>query len=168
MNRFHVHVSVEDLDQSVRFYSRLFGAEPVVSKPDYAKWMLEDPRVNFAISHGKCGSTAGLNHFGLQVDTPAELDRLEARFEQAGLEGVKETGATCCYARSDKTWLKDPQGTAWEIFHTLGSVPEFGDRGPDLLRSGDGCSTSGAGAPTCSPAVAAPACGPKAKPGCCG
>lgn len=161
MNRFHVHVSVKDLDESIRFYSKLFGAEPSITKPDYAKWMLEDPRVNFAISHNKCGSTVGLNHLGLQVDSETELTALESRFAEAGLSGVQEKGASCCYAQSDKTWLQDPQGIAWENFHTLGSVPVFGGSGPELLRSG-----------ACTPAAteAAPksSCGPKAAPGCCG
>ena len=160
MNRFHVHVSVKDLDESIRFYSGLFGVAPSVTKPDYAKWMLEDPRVNFAISHNKCGTNPGVNHLGLQVDSEAELSAMEARFAQAGLSGVQEHGATCCYAQSDKTWLQDPQGIAWEHFHTLGSVPLFGGSGPDMVREGGSC-TPAAGA-------GQSACGPKAAPGCCG
>lgn len=173
MNRFHVHVSVKDLDESIRFYSKLFGAEPSVAKPDYAKWMLEDPRINFAISHNKCGGTVGLNHLGLQVDSEAELSALENRFAQAGLSGVQEHGASCCYAQSDKTWLQDPQGIAWENFHTLGSVPVFGDSGPELLRAGGSCTPVAAGSAACCVPAAAPApaknsCGPAAAPGCCG
>lgn len=162
MNRFHVHVSVKDLDESIRFYSRLFGVEPSVAKPDYAKWMLEDPRINFAISHNKCGSVVGVNHLGLQVDSEEELDALEARFAQSGLSGVQEQGATCCYAQSDKTWLQDPQGIAWENFHTLASVPVFGGTGPEMVRDGGSCKPA--------PKVTAQAgsCGPKAAPGCCG
>lgn len=164
MNRFHVHVSVKDLDESVRFYSRLFGAEPSVTKSDYAKWMLEDPRVNFAISHNKCGSAIGVNHLGLQVDSETELSALEGRFAQAGLSGVREHGASCCYAQSDKTWLQDPQGIAWENFHTLGSVPVFGGQGPELLRAGGSCTP----AATAEAPKAQSACGPKAASNCCG
>jgi catechol 2,3-dioxygenase-like lactoylglutathione lyase family enzyme len=174
MNRFHVHVSVKDLDESIRFYSSLFGTPPSVTKPDYAKWMLEDPRINFAISHNQCGSAVGINHLGLQVDSDSELSALEARFAQAGLSGVQEHGASCCYAKSDKTWLQDPQGIAWENFHTLGSVPVFGGNGPELLRAGGACaptasaSTSACGAPAAAPAPTKSSCGPKAAPGCCG
>lgn len=171
MKRFHVHVSVKDLPESIRFYSKLFGTEPSVAKPDYAKWMLDDPRVNFAISHNKCGSTTGINHLGLQVDSEDELSALETRFAEAGLAGVEEHGASCCYAKSDKTWLQDPQGIAWENFHTLGSVPVFGGSGPELLRTA--CTPSqgeAASARSAPAAVAAPStgCGPKASPGCCG
>lgn len=175
MNRFHVHVSVKDLDESIRFYSSLFGAAPSVSKPDYAKWMLEDPRVNFAISHNKCGTAVGINHLGLQVDSEAELTALESRFADAGLPGVQEHGASCCYAKSDKTWLQDPQGIAWENFHTLGSVPVFGGSGPELLRAGGSCQPS-ATQTSCGSSKPAPVaanttsggCGPQAAPGCCG
>ena len=104
--------------------------------------MLEDPRVNFAISHNKCGTAVGINHLGLQVDSEAELTALESRFADAGLPGVQEHGASCCYAKSDKTWLQDPQGIAWENFHTLGSVPVFGGSGPELLRAGGSCQPS--------------------------
>ena len=157
MNRFHVHVSVKNLGESIAFYSKLFGTEPGVVKPDYAKWMLEDPRVNFAISHNKCGASIGLNHLGLQVDSESELAAMEARFVEAGLSGVQEHGATCCYAKSDKTWLQDPQGIAWENFHTLGSVPVFDGSGPEMLRSG-----------ACTPvSEAQSSCGPTATSGCC-
>lgn len=173
MNRFHVHVSVKDLDESIRFYSKLFGVSPSVTKPDYAKWMLEDPRINFAISHQRCGSTLGVNHLGLQVDSESELSALEARFAQAGLSGVQEHGASCCYAKSDKTWLQDPQGIAWENFHTLGSVPVFGGHGPELLHAGSSgapsSTDSAAGCtPSATPNAAKSSCGPKAAPGCCG
>lgn len=169
MNRFHVHVSVKDLDESIGFYSKLFGSAPTVSQPGYAKWMLDDPRINFAISHQQCGSTIGINHLGLQVDSDEELAALETRFAAAGLAGVAEHGATCCYARSDKTWLQDPQGIAWENFHTLGSVPMFGGTGPDLLRQGGSCTPSAeAGAATTAAPAARSSCGPKAAPSCCG
>jgi catechol 2,3-dioxygenase-like lactoylglutathione lyase family enzyme len=162
MKRFHVHVSVKDLDESVRFYSRLFGAQPTVIQPDYAKWMLEDPRVNFAISLNKCGSVPGINHLGLQVDSDAELTALDEQFAAVGLSSVQERGAQCCYAQGDKTWLQDPQGIAWEHFHTLTTVPVFGDRGPEMLRTGGACipATGAASHPSSS-------CGPKAEPGCC-
>ena len=124
MKRFHVHVAVPDLQKSIRFYSTMFGAEPSVVKPDYAKWMLEDPRVNFAISQR--GSPAGVNHLGFQVDNDAELEQIHARLAAADATVVEERNTACCYARSDKYWVKDPSGLAWESFHTLGSVPLFG------------------------------------------
>lgn len=176
MNRFHVHVSVKDLDESIRFYSNLFGTPPSVTKSDYAKWMLDDPRINFAISHNQCGSGYGVNHLGLQVDSEGELSALETRFASAGLSGVQEHGATCCYAKSDKTWLQDPQGIAWENFHTLSSVPVFGGNGPELLRAaacapaaGEEMSAGCKPAPVAASAAAAKSsCGPKAAPNCCG
>lgn len=130
MKRFHVHVSVNDLAQSIRFYSTLFGAEPAVRKSDYAKWMLEDPRVNFAISAR--GATAGLDHLGLQVDSADELTGLEAQLRGADATLRAEPGTTCCYAKSDKYWVTDPQGVAWETFHTLGSAPTFSAPVPDV------------------------------------
>src|SRR3546814_2589738 len=125
MKRFHVHVSVQDLDASLRFYSKLFGAEPSVVKSDYAKWMLDDPRVNFAISQrdGK----PGVNHLGFQVDSDAELAALRVQAEHADLAAVDDPGAACCYARPDTHWIEDPQGIAWETFHTLGDIPMFGE-----------------------------------------
>ena len=125
MKRFHVHVAVADLDQSIRFYSQLFASEPTVVKPDYAKWMLDDPRVNFAISNR--GTATGLNHLGLQVDSDQELDEVHGRLEQAEGTILAEEGVSCCYAKSDKYWITDPQGIAWETFHSLGSVPFFGE-----------------------------------------
>lgn len=124
MKRFHVHVSVMDLRQSIGFYSKLFGVEPTVAKSDYAKWMLDDPRINFAIStrEGK----AGLNHLGFQVDTSDELTQLREQAQQADIAAVEEMGVACCYAKSDKHWIEDPQGIAWETFHTLGDIPVFG------------------------------------------
>jgi catechol 2,3-dioxygenase-like lactoylglutathione lyase family enzyme len=124
MKRFHVHVSVTDLPQRVGFYSKLFGAEPAVTKTDYAKWMLDDPRIHFAIStrEGK----AGLNHLGFQVDSDDELTQLREQAQKADIAAVEELGAACCYAKSDKHWIEDPQGIAWETFHTLGDIPVFG------------------------------------------
>lgn len=125
MKRFHVHVSVNDLSKSVGFYTKLFGAEPTVTKTDYAKWMLDDPRINFAIStrEGK----PGLNHLGFQVDSDDELTQLREQARDADIATVEEMGAACCYARSDKHWIEDPQGIAWEAFRTLGDIPVFGE-----------------------------------------
>jgi catechol 2,3-dioxygenase-like lactoylglutathione lyase family enzyme len=126
MKRFHVHVAVENLTESVRFYSDLFGAKPTVERPDYAKWMLADPRVNFAISSR--GHKAGVNHLGFQAEDTAELAELAERASHAsGAAVLKEDEAECCYAKSDKYWVIDPQGLAWEHFHTLGEVPIFGE-----------------------------------------
>lgn len=125
MKRFHVHVSVANLADSIRFYSTVFGEPPTVEKPDYAKWMVEDPRLNFAISQR--GHAPGLNHLGMQVDSDAELAGL--RESVAGAMPVKDNrDASCCYANSDKYWVTDPQGIAWETYHTLGDIPTFGGR----------------------------------------
>jgi len=168
MKRFHVHVAVPDLAASIRFYSTLFGAEPSVVKDDYAKWMLDDPRVNFAISNR--GASVGLNHLGFQVDSDDELEALHSQLEAADRGVFAERNASCCYAKSDKYWIKDPAGIAWESFHTLGSIPLFG-------------SSAGHDAPVTAPvAQAAPAAGgcgcgtatstvrvdlPKPKAACC-
>ena len=122
MKRFHVHVSVAALDPSVRFYSALFGAEPTVLKSDYAKWQLEDPRVNFAVSTGSVKH--GLSHLGIQSESAEEQAAMQAQLERAGLPAHIEQGIGCCYARSDKAWVEDPSGIAWETFHTLGSIAE--------------------------------------------
>ena len=125
MKRFHVHVAVPDLAASVRFYATLFGAQPSVLKDDYAKWMLEDPRVNFAISQR--GAGIGVNHLGFQVDSGEELEALHDQLAAADRNLVSESNASCCYAKSDKYWVTDPSGIAWESFHSLGSIPLFGD-----------------------------------------
>jgi catechol 2,3-dioxygenase-like lactoylglutathione lyase family enzyme len=125
MKRFHVHISVDDLDANVRFYSGMFGVPPTVLKPDYAKWMVEDPRINFAIS--KRGVTLGVDHLGLQVESDAELNALRAQAAAAEIPALVQADAVCCYARSDKYWITDPQGVAWETFHTLESVPVYGE-----------------------------------------
>ncbi|MHA6847964.1 ArsI/CadI family heavy metal resistance metalloenzyme [Ralstonia syzygii] len=125
MKRFHVHVHVDDLGKSVTFYSKLFAAEPTRVESDYAKWMLEDPRINFAISTR--GSQAGVDHLGFQVDDPTELAELKARAEAADMALLDEGETTCCYARSDKHWITDPQGIAWEHFHSLGTIPMFSE-----------------------------------------
>jgi hypothetical protein len=125
MKRLHVHVSVDNLNNSIKFYSGMFGVEPTVVKPDYAKWMLEDPRVNFAISHR--GAEIGLNHLGIQVESSNELGEMQYRL--AGLQPnvEKDEGVACCYAKSDKYWVTDPSGIAWETFHTLDTIPVFGE-----------------------------------------
>ena len=128
MKRFHVHAHVEDLQASIAFYSKMFATDPVRVEGDYAKWMLEDPRINFAISTR--GGTLGVDHLGIQTDTEEELAilRQQAQAADLTLQAVGET--TCCYARSDKYWLTDPQGIAWEQFHTLGDIPVFGEKAP--------------------------------------
>ena len=129
MKRFHVHAHVTDLPASVAFYTRLFGAEPTRREADYAKWVLDDPRVNFAISTR--GSMPGVDHLGIQVDDEAELTELKARAEAADRGALLDEGATsCCYAKSEKHWVTDPQGIAWEHFHTLGDIPVFREAAP--------------------------------------
>jgi len=125
MKRFHVHVAVSDLDQSIGFYSTLFGAAPNVRKFDYAKWMLDDPRINFAIS--KRAENFGVNHLGMQVESKDELDAMRDQLQRADRGLVEEAGAQCCYAQSDKYWITDPQGVAWETFHSLDEIPIYGD-----------------------------------------
>jgi lactoylglutathione lyase len=126
MKRFHVHAHVEDLQASIAFYSKLFGAQPTRVESDYAKWMLEDPRINFAVSTR--GSKPGVDHLGFQTDTEEELVELKARAQAADM-ALHDQGATsCCYARSDKHWITDPQGIAWEHFHTLADIPVFSDK----------------------------------------
>ena len=124
MKRFHVHVAVEDLDASIRFYSTVFGTAPTVHKPDYAKWMVEEPRLNFAISQR--GAKPGVDHLGFQVDTDEELAVLRQQVADAEIAARDQRGATCCYARSDKYWITDPQGVAWETYHTLGEAAIYG------------------------------------------
>jgi len=125
MKRMHVHVGVHDLAQSVRFYSALFAAQPTILKDDYAKWQLDDPRVNFAISTR--GRHAGLDHLGIQAESSEELEEIGIRLAQADVSTTSQRNAACCYAKSDKYWTLDPQGIAWESFHTLDSVPMFGE-----------------------------------------
>jgi catechol 2,3-dioxygenase-like lactoylglutathione lyase family enzyme len=124
MKRFHVHVAVHDLKQSIRFYSALFGMQPSVEKPDYAKWMLEDPRINFAISNR--GNKVGIDHLGIQAENSEDLEEVGSRLAQADVSVTVQKGASCCYAKSDKYWTLDPQGVAWESFHTLDSVLMYG------------------------------------------
>lgn len=145
MKRLHVHVAVTDLDASIRFYSQLFAAAPTVHKSDYAKWMLEDPRVNFAIS--RRGVEAGVQELGIQVESRAELEDMYDRLKC--IEGVaREAGpTTCCYAQSEKSWVDDPQGQPWEIFLTTGASPVYGS---DPVRADQGMAAgSVCCAPTC-------------------
>jgi catechol 2,3-dioxygenase-like lactoylglutathione lyase family enzyme len=125
MKRFHVHVAVADLADSIRFYTALFAAQPAVVKSDYAKWMLDDPRVNFAISQR--GATPGLDHLGVQVESEVELAEMHERLQGAALPLDEQIGTACCYVRSDKYWTVDPQGIAWESYHTLTDIPVFGE-----------------------------------------
>jgi catechol 2,3-dioxygenase-like lactoylglutathione lyase family enzyme len=127
MKRLHVHVAVADLDQSIRFYATLFGVEPGVRKHDYAKWMLDDPRINFAISQR--GERPGLSHLGLQAENREELEEIGARLKSAEAVTLSETDTSCCYARSDKYWAEDPQGVRWESFHTHGESTVYSDHG---------------------------------------
>lgn len=126
MKRFHVHAHVDDLQASIAFYSKMFAAAPARVESDYAKWMLEDPRINFAISTR--GEKAGVDHLGFQTDNEEELAELKARARAADMTLLDEGATTCCYARSDKHWVTDPQGIAWEHFHTLGDIPVFSEK----------------------------------------
>ncbi len=156
MKRLHVHVGVDDLDRSVAFYSGLFGSEPTVTKLDYAKWMLDDPRVNFAISH-KTGASKGVEHLGIQVEDADELADVYGRLQVAGGPVLEEGTTTCCYAKSEKSWIADPDGVVWEAFLTNGDATVYGDN-PDLAT----LTSDGAAANAC--------CAPKiesAPTGCC-
>jgi catechol 2,3-dioxygenase-like lactoylglutathione lyase family enzyme len=126
MKRFHVHAHVEDLQASITFYSKLFGAEPARVESDYAKWMREDPRINFAISTR--GGELGVDHLGIQTDSAEELAELKSRAEAADIALKDQGETTCCYARSEKHWVTDPQGIAWEHFHTLDNIPVFSEK----------------------------------------
>ena len=147
MKRFHVHLHVDDLTESIGFYSRLFACAPARIETDYAKWMLDDPRLNFAISTR--GSRPGVDHLGLQTDDAAELAELKQRAEAADMVLRDEGETTCCYARSEKHWITDPQGIAWEHFHTLGNIPVF-SQGANV-ESASACCTPAA---TATPAAA--------------
>ncbi|MET0533539.1 MAG: ArsI/CadI family heavy metal resistance metalloenzyme [Steroidobacter sp.] len=124
MKRLHVHISVNDIDHSIRFYRELFAAEPAVVQPDYAKWMLDDPRVNFAIS--KRGAAAGIRHLGIQVESRSELSEVYERLQRAGGPSREDGATTCCYAQSEKSWIADPQGIQWETFLTTGASSIYG------------------------------------------
>lgn len=124
MKRFHIHIAVDDLEQNVRFYTAVFQAEPTVLEADYAKWMLDDPRINFAISDR--GRKPGLDHLGIQVDSNQELESVQEGLTSANLPITEQKQAACCYIQSDKYWTVDPQGIAWEAFHSLNAIPMFG------------------------------------------
>jgi catechol 2,3-dioxygenase-like lactoylglutathione lyase family enzyme len=137
MKRLHVHVSVDDLAQSIRFYSTLFAIEPTVLKDDYAKWMIEDPRVNFAISTratNRPDRAAGISHLGIQVEDETELAEVYERLSRAERPTVEAKATTCCYAKSDKQWIADPQGVPWETFFTYGEAIVYGEGSLDKLR----------------------------------
>jgi catechol 2,3-dioxygenase-like lactoylglutathione lyase family enzyme len=161
MKRLHVHVAVSDLERSVRFYSTLFGTEPTVAKPDYAKWMLEDPRVNFAISSRS--DSVGIDHLGIQVEDPTELGEVYSHLKKAEGAVLEQGGTTCCYAKSVKSWIVDPQGISWETFLTVGESTVYGDSSPLPKGPADG---SACCAPAAIERIAA--AGAKAETACCG
>jgi catechol 2,3-dioxygenase-like lactoylglutathione lyase family enzyme len=152
----HIHAGVKDLDRSIRFYSALFGASPVKTKSDYAKWLLDDPRINFAIS---TRVAKGVNHLGIQVDEVSELDELRNRLEKAGTNLNDEGETDCCYAHSDKTWVEDPAGISWEAFRTLEELQLFSAN--DVSPEGACCTPETKGQPGCCEVSAKTA-------GCCG
>lgn len=144
MKRLHVNVAVADLDASTRFYTSLFGSEPAVRKSDYAKWLLDDPRVNFAITAH--GTKKGVDHLGIQVDSREELADLSARFVAAEAPLLEQGTTTCCYAHSEKSWSTDPDGIAWEAFRTFGENGTYGDRSRSVTGEADICCASGTAA----------------------
>jgi catechol 2,3-dioxygenase-like lactoylglutathione lyase family enzyme len=145
MKRFHVHAHVDDLPSSIAFYSKMFAAAPTRVEDDYAKWMLDDPRINFAISTR--GDAVGIDHLGIQTDDAAELAELHARAAAADMTLLDEGATSCCYARSAKHWVTDPQGIAWEYFHTLGDIPVFSEKKKEAQPVDSSC---------CGPAAQAP------------
>jgi len=152
MKRLHLHVNVPDLAQSIQFYETLFGAAPTVLKDDYAKWMLDDPRMNFAISQR--GRAAGVDHVGVQVDSPAELAELAGRLKAAGATTFDQEATTCCYAQSDKSWVSDPAGVRWETFYTFGEAVRYGEDEPELAVAEAASACCGIGEPGAEKAVA--------------
>jgi catechol-2,3-dioxygenase len=164
MKRLHVHVAVKNIEQSTRFYSALFATKPAVVKEDYAKWILDDPRVNFAISMR--GRESGLDHLGIQAEDAEELQDVYTRLKEAGAPALEQGATTCCYAKSEKLWINDPQGIAWETFLTTGESTVYGEDGPTMATEGSAC---------CAPTVEAPCCGRTEAPkttaetaACCG
>lgn len=158
MKRMHVHVSVNDLAESIRFYSTLFAAEPAITKPDYAKWMLEDPRVNFAISTG-ASDTHGIEHLGIQVENDTELAEVYGRLEAADRPVLAEGATVCCYAKSEKSWIADPQGVVWETFYTSGEAVNYGIN-PELHKlASDNAAPNACCAPAIETKPASPCCG---------
>jgi hypothetical protein len=155
MKRFHIHLHVDNLSQSIGFYSKLFAAEPARSEPDYAKWMLQDPPVNFAISTR--GAQAGIDHLGIQTDNAEELAVLKARARAADMAVLDDGETTCCYARSEKHWVTDPQGIAWEHFHTLADIPVFHQRTLEEQAASAACCASAPASIAGATTVAVPA-----------
>tara|TARA_R110001592_G_scaffold16881_9_gene71590 strand:- start:16429 stop:16881 length:453 start_codon:yes stop_codon:yes gene_type:complete len=135
MKRLHIHVGVDNLDSSIQFYNALFGADPVKTKPDYAKWMLEDPRINFAIST-RSGKT-GVDHLGIQVDNLSELEAIRSQMSAANISTHSDGETTCCYAKSEKSWIEDPDGIAWEAYQTMEDVQLFA--GSDIVEGSACC-----------------------------
>lgn len=158
MKRLHVHVGVENLDRSIAFYSTLFAAPPAVLKPDYAKWMLADPRLNFAISSGNHAAN-GIEHLGIQVEDRDELAEVYGRLQAADRPVLEEGATTCCYAKSEKSWIADPDGIVWETFLTSGEATVYGES-PALTALSDNAAENAC----CKPAILAPS----AAPSCCG
>jgi catechol 2,3-dioxygenase-like lactoylglutathione lyase family enzyme len=156
MKRLHVHVGVEDLSKSVAFYSTLFGTEPTVEKHDYAKWMLEDPRVNFAISTGQ-HAAKGIEHLGIQVESTDELGEVYGRLRAADRPVLEEGATTCCYAKSEKSWIADPDGIVWEAFYTNGEATAYGDS-PELSALSENASETACCVPAMPQQQAAAAC----------
>lgn len=152
MKRMHLHVSVPHLAQSIQFYKTLFGAAPTVVKDDYAKWMLEDPRVNFAISQR--GERAGVDHIGIQAESRAELSDMADRLKTAGAYTFDEEATTCCYARSDKSWVTDPAGVRWETFYTFDQATTYGENSTEAAMTASGAASCCGSAAK----VAAPSC----------
>jgi predicted enzyme related to lactoylglutathione lyase len=156
MKRFHIQVSVDDITKSIGFYSTLFGTAPTRIEADYAKWMLEDPRMNFAISTRR--HPVGVNHLGIQVDSADELDAMHSQLAEADAHLIEESEQACCYAKSDKYWVTDPTGIAWETFHSLGNIPAYGEDTPVFNHGTSTVLTQGAG-----PTTKAGCCVPTAK-----
>jgi catechol 2,3-dioxygenase-like lactoylglutathione lyase family enzyme len=148
VKRFHVHLHVADVETSVRFYTALFGAAPNKQEPDYAKWMLDDPRVNFAISTRGKGAE-GVDHLGIQVETDAELRALAGRLKQAGETTRDQEATTCCYAQSNKSWVNDPSGVRWETFFTFGEATTYGEDEPAVATPVKAATSCGSKTSTC-------------------
>ena len=169
MKRFHVHVHVDDLARNVAFYSAMFGTQPTRVEADYAKWMLDEPAVNFAIStrgHGHLG----IDHLGIQLDNEEDLAAMKAQAQAADMSLIDEGATSCCYARSDKHWIVDPQGLPWEHFRTLGSIPVFSDGGPDPLEAKASDVVAATGSTCCAPRTTSKPIGipvKSASTGCC-
>ena len=157
MKRLHIHIGVENIEQALPFYTTLFGADPVKTKPDYAKWLLDDPCVNFAISTRP--SKKGVDHLGIQVDGNGELDEVRGRIKSAGLPAFDEGETVCCYAKSDKTWVQDPAGVAWETYRTMEDAEIYGKN--PVMSDSACCTPETKGTPNC--------CEPSEQTaGCCG